>query len=168
MLNLVFLVDGWLAQFSEVNGLCISTAFFLHYFLLASFTWMAMEAVHMYIALVKVFNTYISHFMLKIGFVGWGKCAELHFRFHQHLLLGVCGIVLSDEVIMLFLRYSTHCGHNRHSYKRHRQKLRPCVIRQICGWHTRYFVSNNHVSILTSNHKQPDTFYIYIIINTYY
>ncbi|KAA0704124.1 G-protein coupled receptor G2 [Triplophysa tibetana] len=72
MLNLVFLVDGWLAQFSEVNGLCISTAFFLHYFLLASFTWMAMEAVHMYIALVKVFNTYISRFMLKIGFAGWG------------------------------------------------------------------------------------------------
>ncbi|KAI7793726.1 adhesion G-protein coupled receptor G2 [Triplophysa rosa] len=72
MLNLVFLVDGWLAQFSEVKGLCTSTAFFLHYFLLASFTWMAMEAVHMYIALVKVFNTYISRFMLKIGFAGWG------------------------------------------------------------------------------------------------
>lgn len=73
LLNLVFLLDGWLAQYPEVNGLCVSTAFFLHYFLLASFTWMAMEAVHMYIALVKVFNTYISRFMLKIGIAGWGK-----------------------------------------------------------------------------------------------
>ncbi|XP_073672115.1 uncharacterized protein [Paramisgurnus dabryanus] len=72
LLNLVFLIDPWLAQYQDVNGLCISTAFFLHYFLLASFTWMAMEAVHMYLAIVKVFNTYVSRFMLKIGFVGWG------------------------------------------------------------------------------------------------
>ncbi|KAK7120719.1 hypothetical protein R3I94_020644 [Phoxinus phoxinus] len=72
LLNLVFLLDGWLALYPDTEGLCISTGFFLHYFLLASFTWMALEAVHMYLALVKVFNTYISRFMLKIGFAGWG------------------------------------------------------------------------------------------------
>ncbi|XP_051973093.1 adhesion G-protein coupled receptor G2-like [Xyrauchen texanus] len=73
LLNLVFLLDAWLALYSEdVKGLCISTAFFLHYFLLASFTWMALEAVHMYLALVKVFNTYISHLMIKMGLAGWG------------------------------------------------------------------------------------------------
>ncbi|XP_056095641.1 adhesion G-protein coupled receptor G2 [Rhinichthys klamathensis goyatoka] len=72
LLNLVFLLDSWLALYPDALGLCISTAFFLHYFLLASFTWMALEAVHMYLAIVKVFNTYISRFMLKIGFVGWG------------------------------------------------------------------------------------------------
>lgn len=72
LLNLVFLLDGWLALYPDAVGLCISTAFFLHYFLLASFTWMALEAVHMYLALVKVFNTYISRFMVKIGFAGWG------------------------------------------------------------------------------------------------
>ncbi|XP_077098380.1 uncharacterized protein LOC143749763 [Siphateles boraxobius] len=72
LLNLVFLLDGWLALYPDAVGLCISTGFFLHYFLLVSFTWMALEAVHMYLALVKVFNTYISRFMVKIGFVGWG------------------------------------------------------------------------------------------------
>ncbi|RXN20511.1 adhesion G- coupled receptor G2-like isoform X2 [Labeo rohita] len=72
LLNLVFLLDAWLALYPNAVGLCISTAFFLHYFLLASFTWMALEAVHMYIAIVKVFNTYISRFMLKIGLAGWG------------------------------------------------------------------------------------------------
>lgn len=72
LLNLTFLLDAWLALYPNVMGLCISTAFFLHYFLLASFTWMAMEAVHMYIALVKVFNTYVSHFMVKLGLAGWG------------------------------------------------------------------------------------------------
>ncbi|XP_009303796.1 uncharacterized protein isoform X2 [Danio rerio] len=72
LLNLVFLLDAWLALYPDAVGLCISTAFFLHYFLLASFTWMALEAVHMYLAIVQVFNTYISRFMLKIGFAGWG------------------------------------------------------------------------------------------------
>ncbi|XP_056253567.1 mucin-2 isoform X3 [Seriola aureovittata] len=72
MLNLVFLVDAWLALYPEAVGLCISTAWFLHYFLLVAFTWMGLEAVHMYLALVKVFNSYISRYMLKFSLVGWG------------------------------------------------------------------------------------------------
>ncbi|KAK5598391.1 hypothetical protein CRENBAI_012410, partial [Crenichthys baileyi] len=72
LLNLVFLVDAWLALYPDAVGLCISTAWFLHYFLLASFTWMGLEGVHMYYALVKVFNDNISHYMLKFSLVGWG------------------------------------------------------------------------------------------------
>ncbi|RVE63797.1 hypothetical protein OJAV_G00139860 [Oryzias javanicus] len=72
LLNLVFLVDAWLALYTDAVGLCISTAWFLHYFLLASFTWMGLEGVHMYMALVKVFNSHIAHYMLKFSAVGWG------------------------------------------------------------------------------------------------
>ncbi|XP_010793360.1 G-protein coupled receptor 64 isoform X1 [Notothenia coriiceps] len=72
LLNLVFLVDAWLALYPEAVGLCISTAWFLHYFLLVTFTWMGLEAVQMYLALVKVFNSYISHYMVKFSLVGWG------------------------------------------------------------------------------------------------
>ncbi|XP_064206865.1 mucin-2 isoform X2 [Anguilla rostrata] len=72
LLNLTFLLDSWLALYPEAKGLCISTAFFLHYFLLVSFTWMCLEAIHMYLALVKVFNTYVSRYMLKFSLVGWG------------------------------------------------------------------------------------------------
>ncbi|XP_071316968.1 adhesion G-protein coupled receptor G4 isoform X2 [Trachinotus anak] len=72
LLNLVFLVDAWLALYPEAVGLCISTAWFLHYFLLVVFTWMGLEAVHMYLALVKVFNNYVSRYMLKFSLVGWG------------------------------------------------------------------------------------------------
>ncbi|KAG5268070.1 hypothetical protein AALO_G00207910 [Alosa alosa] len=72
LLNLVFLLDSWLALYPDAVGLCISTAFFLHYFLLASFTWMALEALHMYLAIVKVFNNYMSHYMLKFSLMGWG------------------------------------------------------------------------------------------------
>ncbi|XP_041845968.1 adhesion G-protein coupled receptor G4 [Melanotaenia boesemani] len=70
-LNMLFLLDSWLASFSNY-GLCITTAATLHYFLLATFTWMGLEAVHMYFALVKVFNTYIPSYILKFCVIGWG------------------------------------------------------------------------------------------------
>eukprot|EP00073_Rattus_norvegicus_P054964 XP_017457414.1 PREDICTED: adhesion G-protein coupled receptor G2 isoform X4 [Rattus norvegicus] len=71
LLNLVFLLDSWIALYNA-RGFCISVAVFLHYFLLVSFTWMGLEAFHMYLALVKVFNTYIRKYILKFCIVGWG------------------------------------------------------------------------------------------------
>ncbi|XP_039725681.1 adhesion G-protein coupled receptor G6 [Pteropus medius] len=70
-LNLTFLLDGWVTSF-HVDGLCTAIAVLLHFFLLATFTWMGLEAIHMYIALVKVFNTYIRRYILKFCIVGWG------------------------------------------------------------------------------------------------
>ncbi|XP_070770033.1 adhesion G-protein coupled receptor G6 [Enoplosus armatus] len=70
-LSMLFLLDSWLSSFSNY-GLCIATAAALHYFLLASFTWMGLEAVHMYFALVKVFNIYVPSYILKLCAVGWG------------------------------------------------------------------------------------------------
>ncbi|XP_011478260.1 adhesion G-protein coupled receptor G4 [Oryzias latipes] len=70
-LSMLFLLNSWLSSFSNY-GLCITTAAALHYFLLASFTWMGLEAVHMYFALVKVFNTYVPFYILKFCAVGWG------------------------------------------------------------------------------------------------
>ncbi|XP_018530124.1 adhesion G-protein coupled receptor G6 isoform X9 [Lates calcarifer] len=75
-LNMVFLLDGWLASL-DIDWLCKSVAVFLHYFLLTSFTWMGLESIHMYIALVKVFNTYIRRYILKFCIVGWGFPAVL-------------------------------------------------------------------------------------------
>ncbi|XP_076877322.1 adhesion G protein-coupled receptor G4a isoform X3 [Brachyhypopomus gauderio] len=70
-LNLLFLVNAWLASFN-IYGLCIAVAAVLHYFFLASFTWMALEAINMYLAFVKVFNVYVSYYILKFCIVGWG------------------------------------------------------------------------------------------------
>uniref|UniRef100_A0A8D1MK34 Adhesion G-protein coupled receptor G6 n=1 Tax=Sus scrofa TaxID=9823 RepID=A0A8D1MK34_PIG len=70
-LNLIFLLDGWITSF-HVGGLCTAVAALLHFFLLATFTWMGLEAIHMYIALVKVFNTYIRRYILKFCILGWG------------------------------------------------------------------------------------------------
>ncbi|XP_070784639.1 adhesion G-protein coupled receptor G4 [Enoplosus armatus] len=71
LLNLVFLLDGWLSLYPAI-GLCISTAFFLHYFLLTSFTWAGLEALHMYLSVVQVFTPYLSRYMLKFSLMGWG------------------------------------------------------------------------------------------------
>ncbi|XP_025894797.1 adhesion G-protein coupled receptor G4 [Nothoprocta perdicaria] len=71
MVNLVFLVNSWLSSFNQ-PGLCIAVAVLLHYFLLAAFTWMCLESVHMYLALVKVFNVYIPKYILKFCIAGWG------------------------------------------------------------------------------------------------
>ncbi|XP_040438555.1 adhesion G-protein coupled receptor G2 isoform X1 [Falco naumanni] len=71
LLNLIFLLDSWIALY-DTQGLCIAVAVFLHYFLLVSFTWMGLEAFHMYLALVKVFNTYVRKYILKFCIVGWG------------------------------------------------------------------------------------------------
>ncbi|KAM5196635.1 adhesion G-protein coupled receptor G2 isoform 1-T1 [Hipposideros larvatus] len=76
LLNLVFLLDSWIALY-DTRGLCISAAVFLHYFLLVSFTWMGLEAFHMYLALVKVFNTYIRKYILKFCIIGWGVPAVI-------------------------------------------------------------------------------------------
>ncbi|XP_072470305.1 adhesion G-protein coupled receptor G2 isoform X4 [Notamacropus eugenii] len=76
LLNLVFLLDSWIALYN-IRGLCISVAVFLHYFLLVSFTWMGLEAFHMYLALVKVFNTYIRKYILKFCIIGWGVPAVI-------------------------------------------------------------------------------------------
>ncbi|XP_041437754.1 adhesion G-protein coupled receptor G2 isoform X4 [Xenopus laevis] len=71
-LNLSFLINPWIALYNNIPGLCISAAAFLHYFLLVSITWMGLEAFHMYLSLVKVFNTYVRKYILKFCIIGWG------------------------------------------------------------------------------------------------
>ena len=47
-------------------------AFLLNYFWLCQLSWMIIEAVTMYIALVRVFGTYITQALLKYSIFGWG------------------------------------------------------------------------------------------------
>jgi G protein-coupled receptor 64/G protein-coupled receptor 126 len=50
---------------------CKAVAGLLLYFILVSFSWMLVEAVLQYLRFVKVFNTYIEHFMLKTALPAW-------------------------------------------------------------------------------------------------
>ncbi|KAM7423607.1 hypothetical protein PAMA_000117 [Pampus argenteus] len=71
LLNLHFLPSESVATLSS-SGLCLYMALLLHYSLLATFSWMAVEGVHLYLLLVKVFNIYIRKYILKLSLVGWG------------------------------------------------------------------------------------------------
>lgn len=131
LLNMVFLLDGWLASLHSA-WLCRCVAVLLHYFLLTSFTWMGLESVHMYIALVKVFNTYIRRYILKFCVVGWGECRRVHrFEPMKALLLWYqrCSAsTAADGWAGLCCRTSCRAGGDRGGC---RQKLlRPSGVRQ--------------------------------------
>ncbi|KAM8799431.1 adhesion G-protein coupled receptor G5-like [Eudromia elegans] len=70
LLNVGFLLSEPLA--SAAVGLCRAAAAFLHVGLLCTLAWMAAEAFHLYLLLVKVYNTYVQRYLLKLCLVGWG------------------------------------------------------------------------------------------------
>ncbi|XP_037084062.1 uncharacterized protein LOC119104459 isoform X2 [Pollicipes pollicipes] len=51
---------------------CVCLSALLHYFVLAAFGWMAVEAVFQYLRFVRVIGTYIPCFMLKASVCAWG------------------------------------------------------------------------------------------------
>ncbi|XP_042079787.1 adhesion G-protein coupled receptor G5-like [Haplochromis burtoni] len=79
LLNLHFLLSSRVAAVSS-TGVCLYMALALHYSLLATFFWMALEGFHLYLLLVKVFNIYIKRYLLKISVVGWGEWNNLSMK----------------------------------------------------------------------------------------
>ncbi|CAB1339375.1 unnamed protein product [Coregonus sp. 'balchen'] len=75
LLNLLLMSSMGLAfvgPASMAPGLCPAVAALLHYSLLCCFTWMGLEALHLYRLLVLVYNTYMRHYLLKLSLLGWG------------------------------------------------------------------------------------------------
>ncbi|XP_012927066.1 adhesion G protein-coupled receptor G3 isoform X1 [Heterocephalus glaber] len=71
LLNLTFLVSvGSGSQGSSAT--CWARGAVFHYCLLCTFTWMSLEAFHLYLLSIRVFNTYFSHYFLKLSLAGWG------------------------------------------------------------------------------------------------
>ncbi|NXT23420.1 AGRG5 protein, partial [Syrrhaptes paradoxus] len=70
LLNCSFLLSTLLA--AGTKELCQVTAALLHAGLLCTLAWMAAEAFHLLLLLVKVYNIYIQHYVLKLGLFAWG------------------------------------------------------------------------------------------------
>lgn len=73
LLNLTFFINMG-HDSKEARAICWAQGAIFHYFLLCVFTWMVLEAFHLYLLVIRVFNTYFSHYFLKLSLVGWGRC----------------------------------------------------------------------------------------------
>ncbi|XP_075621946.1 adhesion G-protein coupled receptor G5 isoform X2 [Balearica regulorum gibbericeps] len=70
LLNFSFLLSTPLA--AGAVGLCQVAAALLHASLLCTLAWMAAEAFHLLLLLVKVYNIHIQHYLLKLCLCAWG------------------------------------------------------------------------------------------------
>lgn len=75
LLNLAFFINVGHGR-EPSDATCWARGAIFHYFLLCTFTWMGLEAFHLYLLVIKVFNTYFGHYFLKLSLVGWGRCSS--------------------------------------------------------------------------------------------
>eukprot|EP00112_Aurelia_sp_Birch-Aquarium-sp1_P024728 Seg7957.1 transcript_id=Seg7957.1/GoldUCD/mRNA.D3Y31 product="Adhesion G-protein coupled receptor G4" protein_id=Seg7957.1/GoldUCD/D3Y31 len=75
MLTLICFVAG--ADRTEPVYVCRGFAVAIQYFLLASFCWMSVESVNLYLSFVVVMGSYITKFMLKAAVFAWGLPAVI-------------------------------------------------------------------------------------------
>uniref|UniRef100_A0A9J7XTI6 Adhesion G-protein coupled receptor G2-like n=1 Tax=Cyprinus carpio carpio TaxID=630221 RepID=A0A9J7XTI6_CYPCA len=69
LLNVSFLSNESVANTGD-NAACVFIALLLHYSMLASFTWFFIQALHMYLWLIRQ-NVSITNYMRKITVLGW-------------------------------------------------------------------------------------------------
>ena len=70
----------------------------LHYFFIASFSWMCIEAVHLFTKIVSVFNVQVRRLRYYVA-VGWGRC------FHTETDYIIIVIIISIVVIVIIHNY---------------------------------------------------------------
>ncbi|KAK2879225.1 hypothetical protein Q8A67_020016 [Cirrhinus molitorella] len=75
LLNASFLSNESIAN-AQDNGACVFIALVLHYSMLASFTWFFIQALHMYLWLIRQ-NITITNYMRKITVLGWACPAPI-------------------------------------------------------------------------------------------
>ncbi|KAL1257366.1 hypothetical protein QQF64_010610 [Cirrhinus molitorella] len=75
LLNASFLSNESVAN-TQDNGACVFIALVLHYSMLASFTWFFIQALHMYLWLIRQ-NITITNYMRKITVLGWACPAPI-------------------------------------------------------------------------------------------
>ncbi|KAG2470127.1 AGRG2 protein, partial [Polypterus senegalus] len=72
LLNIGFLCSAAIPAIRSISWLCTTTGLFLHFFLICTFTWMALEAYQMFMLMCRRNHTSLKAYGLKVCFVGWG------------------------------------------------------------------------------------------------
>ncbi|XP_058611398.1 adhesion G-protein coupled receptor G4 isoform X2 [Onychostoma macrolepis] len=73
LLNVAFLSNEYVARTKDITA-CRVMAGFMHYCLLSSFTWFAVEAFHLCLQMAK-YSVTIKHYIIKISVIGWAPPA---------------------------------------------------------------------------------------------
>lgn len=81
-LNLSFIIGSFESTWSQYDC-CLMMAILIHYFVLTSLSWMAVEAIHIYHLLIYVFASRETHYMLKRFAAAWGKIGLNPTPFHS-------------------------------------------------------------------------------------
>lgn len=76
LLNLTFLINHHVESLDNSVG-CKIMAAVMHYFLLATFTWFAVQALHLCLQMNMGGKVEIRHYILKVSISSWGECVPL-------------------------------------------------------------------------------------------
>ncbi|XP_010879955.3 adhesion G-protein coupled receptor G1 isoform X2 [Esox lucius] len=74
-LHISYLLSEWWVWYkagSSEGRVCLAFGMILHWALLSTFTWSAIEGFHLHVLLVRIFNIYVRKYLLKLSLVGWG------------------------------------------------------------------------------------------------
>ncbi|XP_044175102.1 adhesion G protein-coupled receptor L2-like isoform X2 [Acropora millepora] len=102
---LVLFISG--IEATQIKGVCIAVAIMLHYFFTASFSWMCIEAVHLFTKIVSVFNVQVRRLRYYVA-VGWGLPAvivaiSVSANFNGYSTPDKCWLTLEGSLIWAFL-----------------------------------------------------------------
>ena len=99
ILLLVILLAGFSARNKQQ---CQAVSVLIHYFVLASFCWMAVEGFNLYLCFVKVVGGEVRRFFWKASGFAWGKL--FHALFITLFMLYFFVYELTSHKIVFFLR----------------------------------------------------------------
>ncbi|KAL1007066.1 hypothetical protein UPYG_G00081420 [Umbra pygmaea] len=74
-LHTSYLLSEWWVWYKADGAegrVCLAIGLILHWALLSTFTWLAVEGFHLYVLLVRIFNIYVRKYLLKLSLIGWG------------------------------------------------------------------------------------------------
>ncbi|XP_039618980.1 adhesion G-protein coupled receptor G5-like isoform X2 [Polypterus senegalus] len=72
LLNIGFLCSATIPAIQGIHWLCITTGLLLHFFLICSFTWMALEAFQMWLLIWRQSQSILKGSYWRFCLVGWG------------------------------------------------------------------------------------------------